>query len=318
MAHPACPVSVVPDVQFAAPNGVPLCADLYLPQGVGTPRPVIVWLHGGGWRFGSRRAGPDLARFFAASGFAMVAVEYRLSTVATFPAQIHDVRSALAWIERVSPQYGFDGGAIGLWGVSAGGHLAALTALAPDDRLHPPEAGPIAHVEVRAVVCGYAPLDFLQLDAHRAPEGAPSDDPETLRLPPGMRSANADSFESLLLGAPIESCPDRVREANPITYVHRGAPPFLILHGLSDTTVAPHQSELLYQALAGRDNDVTLALIEKLGHGFLDRSHLDDGPPRRMRVRRHAPGAPDRTECVVQPIFPILEEFFEGRLRERR
>jgi acetyl esterase/lipase len=317
MAHPSYRVSVVPDVQVAAPGGAPLCADLYLPQGVGTPLPVIVWLHGGGWRFGGRRAGPDLSRFFAASRFAMVAVEYRLSTVATFPAQIEDVKSALAWIERVSSRYGLDPDAIGLWGVSAGGHLAALAALAPDDRFNPSEAASTSPVKVRAVVCGYAPLDFLQLDAHRAPDGAHSEDPETLRLPPGMRSANADSFESLLLGAPIESCPDRVREANPLTYVHPGAPPFLILHGLSDTTIAPHQSELLYRALAAAGNDVTLALIDKLGHGFLDRSHLDDAPPRRMTIRTHAAGAPERTECVVQPIFPVLERFFDRRLRGR-
>ena len=100
-----------------------------------------------------------------------------------------------------------------------------------------------------------------------------------------MRSEDADSYESLLLGAPIATCPQRVRDANPVTYARAGAPPFLIMHGLCDTTVAPHQSELLYEALAGHGNDVTLALVQGLGHGFFNRTDLDDRGGRRMTIQ---------------------------------
>jgi acetyl esterase/lipase len=310
------PVTIVSDIQFAAPGGIPLCADLHLPQGVKAPAPVVVWVHGGGWRFGDRHLAPDLSRFFAMRGFAMAAVEYRLSHQAIFPAQIEDLKTAIRWLRTVASAYDFDGTRIALFGSSAGGHLSALAALTgrgtfeSDEGLYPDESS-----LVQAVVDGYGPTDFLQIDAHRLSDDLVSDDLETMLLPPGVtRSMEADSFESLLLGAPIHACPDRVRLANPISYARRGAPPFFILHGSSDTTLPPHQSELLYDALAECDNDVSLCVIERLGHGFLSRSHLDQGPPRSMTVRRNVPGAGERVERVAAPIFPMIEMFFRSHL----
>jgi acetyl esterase/lipase len=128
------------------------------------------------------------------------------------------------------------------------------------------------------------------------------------------RSAAPDSFESLLVGAPIEHAVDRVRAANPIAYAAPGAPPFLILHGTSDTTVPVHQSEILYDALAAAGTDVSLCVIEGLGHGFLNRTHLDDGPPRRVMCRRYAAGDGERVETISQPIFGIIEAFLRSRL----
>jgi acetyl esterase/lipase len=306
------PVRVVRDVLFAAPGGVPLLADLFLP--VESPRrpPVIVWVHAGGWRFGSRHLAPDLSRFFAERGFAMVTIDYRLTRHATFPAQLEDVKTALAWLRRSADTYGFDADGLGLWGSSAGAHLSALVAFTARGA-----SAADVHPLPRAVVAGYPPVDFLQLDAHRPPPGSTSADPETLLLPrPDMRSADPDSFESLLLGAPIETCPERVREANPLTYVGPHAPPFLILHGLADTTISSHQSVLLYEALASHGNDATLCLVEGLGHGFLHRTHLDDAPPRRMTVRRREAGARERVTTIAQPVFPLIERFFTTHLIE--
>ncbi len=315
--HPAVTFAVgrVADLQYADRAGVRLAADVYVPEGASHP-PVILWVHGGGWRFGTRRLAPDLSRYFARAGFVMAAVDYRLSYQATFPAQVEDLRTAIRWVRSLAPGYGFDAGRVALLGSSAGGHLAALAALAPaaafgeDDTLYPEHSS-----AVQAVVDGYGPTDFLQIDAHRPPAGTVSDDPETLLLPRGMTGSSApDSFESLLLGAPIGTCPERVRAANPMTYARPGAPPFLILHGTSDTTIPAHQSELLFDALAAYGNDVTLRRIEGLGHGFLNRTHLDDGPPRRAEVRRHLPGRGTRVEQTTEPIFAAIEEFFRTRL----
>jgi acetyl esterase/lipase len=291
-------------------------ADLYLPERTGPAPPVIVWLHAGGWRMGSRRVAPDLSRWCAARGFAMAAVDYRLSDRATFPAQIQDVKTAVRWLRTVAGTYGFDGSRIGLWGSSAGAHLAALAGLTGSGTFEPPGSlyGGVPS-EVQAVVAGYPPIDFLQLDAHRPPRGTPLPDPEARFLPnPDMRAVDPDSFESLLLGAPIESCPDRVRAANPLTYAGAGAPPFLIAHGTQDVLVAPHQSELLYRGLVRHDLDVTLCLVEGLGHGFFNRGRLDDGPPRTMSVRQHRPGLGEIEEERVGPVFPLVEEFFRARL----
>lgn len=307
------PVSIVRDLEYDAPGDVPLRADLYLPAGAGPRVPVVIWIHGGGWRFGSRRVAPDLSRFFARRGFAMAAIDYRSSARARFPAQIEDVKTAIRWLRSQAAEYGLDGQRIGLLGASAGGHLAALAALSPPGTFEPPGAPYAAHAGgVQAVVAGYAPSDFLQMDAHRPPAGTISADPETLRLPRGVtRAAQPDSFESLLLGAPIESCPDRVRQANPLAYAGADAPPFLLLHGGSDTTVPLHQSEILFDALAAHGTDVTLCVIDGLGHGFLNRTHLDDGPTRRMTVRQAAQAG---REQAVQPVFPLIEAFFRRHL----
>jgi acetyl esterase/lipase len=316
MSDTVFPVSIVRDLEFAAPGEVSLRVDLHLPQGAGARVPVIVWVHGGGWRFGDRHLAPDLSRFFAQRGFAMAAIDYRLSHRALFPAQVEDLKTAIRWLRSVADSYGFDSERIGLLGSSAGAHLSALAALSRPGTFEPRDAIHVGHVStVQAVVAGYGPTDFLQIDAHRPPDGTVSDDPETLLLPRGMtRSAAPDSFESLLVGAPIGACPERVRAANPVVYAAPGAPPFLILHGASDTTVPVHQSELLYDALAAHGNDVTLCVIEGLGHGFLNRTHLDDAPPRPMTMTRHVPGSGDRVEDRVQPVFPTIEAFFRAHL----
>lgn len=316
MPHARFPVTPVADVQFAAPGGTPLSADLFLPDNPLAPPPIVVWVHGGGWRFGNRRIAPDLSRFFAQSGFAMAAVDYRLTNRAIFPAQIEDLKTAIRWLRSVASTYGLDRDRIGVMGASAGGHLAALAGLTPAGSFEPDDAEyRDESSEVQAVVAGYPPVDFLQLDIHRPPEGTVSDDPENLRMRrgPDLRATDADSFESMLLGSPIAACPDRVRQANPIAYARSGAPPFLILHGTSDTTIGFQQSRILYDALARHGNDVTLCLIETLGHGFLSRTHLDDGPPRRMTVHHHHQGE-EQVDQRCQPIFPSIEAFFAAHL----
>jgi len=167
------------------------------------------------------------------------------------------------------------------------------------------------------VVDGYGPIDFSQLDAHRDPSNRRSDDPESLELPPGTRAAHADSFESLLVGGPIEAHPDRVRAANPLSYHRERLPPFLILHGSSDMTVPVHQSELLFDALAARGADVTLCVEDGLGHGFLIRPTLGSDPSRRT-VRRHAAGGVIEPAHEGGPItYDLIEHFFARVLRPR-
>jgi acetyl esterase/lipase len=311
-AVPPAGVTIVRDQEYATVGGASLRADLFLPDAARTPVPAIVWIHGGGWRFGNRRLGPGLSRFFAARGFAMVAIDYRLTRRATFPAQIQDVKTAIRWLRSVSPAYGIDGSRIGLWGASSGAHLAALAALAPGRSFTAADAPyPDQSSAVQAVVDGYGPIDFLQMDAHRPPAGSRCADAESLLLPRAdMRSADADSFESLLLGAPVDTRPDLAREASPLTYVRAQAPPFLIVHGACDTTIAPHQSQLLFDALADAGNDVTFALAGGLGHGFFDRPHLDDRGPTNLLVRRAADGIVEPPLEMASPVFDLVEAFF--------
>jgi acetyl esterase/lipase len=307
-------VKVVDDLEFAAPNGKPLLLDLYLPVDVDKPLPVIVWLHGGGWRIGDRKLGPDFRVLFAERGYAMASIEYRLSGEALFPAQIHDVKAAIRWLRSVANEYGLDSGHIGLWGSSAGGHLAALAGTTGEGILEDLELGCADFSsEVQAVVDGYGPTDFLQLDAYNKEIAVSIDTESELLKPPGQHEA-ADSPESQLLGAPILSVPHLVREANPITYVKSGLPPFLLMHGLNDTAVTAHQSELLYEALIAKGNEATLCLIEGLGHAFFNKSELDDKEPYSASIRRAGDGETEYIRNREIRIFEMVEEFFQKHL----
>jgi len=269
-------VQRIEDVEYAAPGGQRLFADLYIPEGARERPPVIVWLHPGGWIAGDRKTAPDLSRFLAERGFAMVSVDYRLSRQAIFPAALEDVKSAIAWVRSAGNAYGFDGDRIGLWGASAGGHLAALAALS--DR----------SLGVRAVADVYGPTDFLKM---------------------GPEHRSAKSFESRFLGASIETAPELVRRANPAEYADPGAPPFLILHGTEDRDVECGQSVLLYETLAASGNNVTLCLIEGLGHGFLE-NDFGERPAGRVWLREARPGLEEFAGDGPPVGYGTLETFF--------
>ncbi|HXJ42396.1 MAG TPA: alpha/beta hydrolase [Bryobacteraceae bacterium] len=257
-----CKVARVDDLTYVTRGGRPLLADLYIPEEPQRPLPVILFLHAGGWAEGDRRFGPDLGRFFAERGFAMASVDYRLSGDATFPAAVHDVKTAVRWLRSIAGEYGLDANRIGIWGLSAGGHLAALAALSgPQDFVATDDPYQEFAGAVQAVVAGYPPIDFLQMDSH----------------------GGADSYEAKFLGAPIAEVPELVRQASPAAYIKSGAPPFLLVHGLADTAVPVAQSELLFDALGVAGNDVTLCLVDGLGHGFMNRNNFDQGTFPRMR-----------------------------------
>jgi len=308
------PVVRINDLAYAHANGKALLADLYLPKGTQQSPPVVIWLHGGGWRLGDRRLGPDLTRYFAEMGYAMVSIEYRLSTEATFPAQIEDVKTAIRWVRSVAAQYGMDSSRIALWGSSAGGHLAALAATSGLGVFEGPGSDFSAYSSaVQAVVNGYGATDFLQIDAHRVPvEDSPI--PEVTLTAAPKSSANADSFESQFLGAPIQTVPELVARANPITYISGKEPPFLILHGTNDAAIPAHQSELLFEALAQKGSEATLYLVEGLGHGFLNHNDFGERTQGNVVVRRTS-RKKVTSETQAGPLtFETIEAFLRQQL----
>lgn len=234
------PDVVAPDV--VAPDAV--TPDAVTPDVVARPLPAIVWLHGGGWRMQDRKARPDFLRHFARHGFVMVSIDYRLTPETIFPGQLHDVRKALRWIRSHADEYGIDADRIGLWGSSAGGHLAALAGLHSSDTLLEGEDASTVSAAVQAVAEGYGPANF--------------------------QDQRDDSPEAALLGGPIRDNPDRARAASPVHQVGTGAPPFMILHGTADTLVPASHSIALHDALTAHGNESTLYLVDDFGHGFLN------------------------------------------------
>lgn len=228
------------DVEFA-PG---LCLDVVAPDERTEPAPAIIWLHGGGWRMQDRKARPDFARHFASHGFVMVSIDYRLTPGTIFPGQLYDVRKAVRWIRSHADRYGVDPTRIGLWGSSAGGHLAALTGVhSAHTRLDGEDSSEVSSA-VQAVVEGYGPA-FFEDQSDESPEAG-------------------------LLGGPVRDNLALAHAAGPVHHVGPDMPPFLILHGTADTLVPSSHSIALHNALRAAGNDATLYLVEDFGHGFLN------------------------------------------------
>jgi acetyl esterase/lipase len=240
-------------VEYATiPGHRPLLLDLHRADG---PLPaLIVFVHGGGWRGGSRSAfGPAYAdwspspfRQLAAHGFAVASLDYRLSGEARFPGPLEDVAAGLGWLRAHAEHLGIDATRTALWGESAGGHLAALLALTDPD--------------IRAVVDWYGPSDLTTVAADAAAGGISAVDPGA-----------PDSREALMLGTAPSSDPERAQAASPVEYVHAAAPPFLLLHGTADRLVPTRQSERLAAALDDVGAAVTLELLDGADHLWLGR-----------------------------------------------
>ena len=244
------------DIVYAQVGEKKLLLDLYLPYKTIGSVPVIVWVHGGGWLGGSKGTG-GRARPMLNRGFAVVDVGYRLSGEAIFPAQVEDCKAAVRWVRANAAKYGLDPERIGAWGSSAGGHLVAFLGTAGDVREFDTNINGEYSSRVQAVCDWFGPTDFLQMDKHSL-EGSL------------LIHDAPNSPESLLVGGPIQEEPYRslARKANPITYVTKDDPPFLIMHGDKDMLVPLHQSQLLYDALKKADVDATLYVIKGAGHGL--------------------------------------------------
>jgi len=221
------------------------------PKKTDAARPAVVHFHGGGFRKGE--ASEKTALWLAKSGFVGISINYRLSGEAIFPAAVHDCKTAIRWARANAEKYRIDPAHIGVFGGSAGGHLAAIVGTSVgDDYLE----GDGPHQEysssVQAVAENYGPTDFLSMND----------------APGKMDHDSPDSPESEFIGAPIQSVPAQVQKANPITYVDASDPPILIIHGKKDMSVPYNQSELLYEALRNAGVTSKLVPVENAGHGF--------------------------------------------------
>ena len=225
--------------------------DLYIPDG-GENLPLIIWIHGGAWRGGSKERYAPME--YLKSGYAGVSINYRLSQHAIFPAQIEDVKAAVRWLRANAETYRIDPNRFAAWGSSAGGHLVAMLGTTGDVKKFEVGENLEMSSRVQAVVDYFGPTDFLQMDAHRFPDGLVHDAP--------------DSPESQLVGGPIQEHEDRVAKANPITYVSEDDSPILIIHGDQDKLVPYHQSVLLKDALEETGVPVTFYKVEGGGHGW--------------------------------------------------
>ncbi len=245
------------DVTYQTVDGYrPQVIDIYVPSGKG-PHPLVLYIHGGGWRGGHTRHSGAFADFpkvlasLAAEGFTVASLEYRLSSEAQFPAQLQDSNAAIRFLRANAARYAIDSARVGVWGGSAGGHLTALTALTcKDTRLDPAAASDGC---VQAAVTWYGVFDFAGMNA--TPDG--------------------NSAGAKLLGCTGPCTADQNRLVSPVAYIDAKDPPFLLIHGEEDKVVPAAQSRIGEAALKAAGVPVQSIYIPAVDHSFIGKTAAD-------------------------------------------
>ena len=235
--------------------------DLYIPSNGSGPFPVVIMVHGGGFMFGDKADGAGLTGVdqLLEAGYAVASINYRLSGEATYPAQINDAKAAVRFLRVNADQYNLNPDKFGAWGASAGGNLVSL--LGTTCGVAELEGAELGNADqsscVQAVVDWFGPIDFLKMDEQFAGTSCP------------QTHDAADSPESKLVGAPIQTVPDLVKTTNPMNFIDASDAPFFIENGTADCNIPPIQNKDLADALSaviGADK-VTYTSLEGAGHG---------------------------------------------------
>lgn len=239
------------DIVFAEVGGHQLKLDLHLPSG-NVRAPLVVWIHGGGWRAGSRKNVPLLG--LTKDGFAIASISYRFAKDAIFPAQIHDCKAAVRWLRVNADRYGYNADWIGVAGSSAGGHLALLMGVSSGVKeLEGNVGGNLDQSSAtQAVIDYFGPSDFV-LRGRTQPGRAYTEKSGSFALLGGVMNGRLD--------------PEVERFASPAHYVSKGDPPLLIFHGKIDTTVLLDQSEQIAKLYEKAGLKARLVVLDKAGHG---------------------------------------------------
>lgn len=248
-----------PGIEFASVDGISLKLDLHRPER--EKPPLVVYVHGGAWRAGSRDDVPVLG--LLDHGFAIASVDYRLSTQARFPAQIHDIKAAIRFLRAKAEELKIDTTRIAIIGCSAGGHLAALTGVTND---HAELEGRVGdHLDqssrVDAIVSFYGASNLQSILGQSTEFGL------GVRVP----------ALKLLLGDVPDKQPTLAKLASPVAHLDAEDPPLLLIHGDADPQMPPAQSEEFRDACDKTGVTVQLVILPGAKHGgaeFYDEERL--------------------------------------------
>ncbi|MFC1490394.1 prolyl oligopeptidase family serine peptidase [Candidatus Latescibacterota bacterium] len=227
--------------------------DIYLPeQHSDKPLPLMIWIHGGAWMGGSQSMVPVL--YLVEKGFAVASIQHRFSSHAIWPAQAHDCKAAIRFLRANAEKYNFDPDRFGIGGDSSGGHLAALVGTSNDVKELEGNLGNADFSSnVQTVVDWFGPTDLLIMGDQAGPNSM-------------IQHESASSPESMLVGGPIQENKELAKTANPITFIDKNDPPFLIMHGDNDQLVPLAQSVVLAKALIDAGVETTMQTVPGAGH----------------------------------------------------
>jgi acetyl esterase/lipase len=235
------------DVVFTKVGDVELKLDLVRPEQSEAALPAIVVIHGGAWRAGDKSHVRPLLSEFAGHGYVAVAPQYRLCPKETFPAQVHDVKSAVRWLKSNASKYHVDSERIGAIGFSAGGHLALMLGLTgPGDGLDPGGSSQSPDSRVKAVVNYFGPTDLAAKD---------------------IPDVSKPLVKDFLGGSPSEK-PEVAAKASPLTYVSKDDAPVLTFQGTKDPLVPYTQAIKLAEAMHSAGVPGRIELIVGAQHGW--------------------------------------------------
>lgn len=237
------------DVEYARVGEHSLKLDLYLnPE---KNQPLLVCVHGGAWRGGSKENPPILP--LQSQGFAIASINYRLTVDAPFPANVHDIKAAIRFLRAKAPDYGYDATRIGILGSSAGGHLAALVGVT---NRHKELEGRVGeHLdqssEVQCIVSLFGASNLQTILSQSTPHGLKMREP---------------ALQLLLDGQPEEK-PELAELASPVAHLQKGDPPLLLVHGDADPQMPFEQSQEFVKAYEALQLPVQFVVIPGGEHG---------------------------------------------------
>lgn len=257
----AAPAATAANVPYASTSASQVL-DLWLPTDATTATPLVIYIHGGAFKGGDKGMVGGKVQPLLDAGYAVASLNYRLSGEAVFPAGVQDVKAAVRWLRANAATYNLDPDRFAAWGESAGGHLVSIIGTTGDQTtlLDDPSLGnPDVSSAVQAVVDWFGPTDFGQMDAQAASGGGCT--------APQVHDP-ADSPESAWVGGALQTVPDVVAQANPITYIATAnvLPAFSIAHGDADCNVPYQQSQILATALTAAGADAELTILPGATH----------------------------------------------------
>lgn len=266
------------NVVYGQGGGHNLYMDLMVPENRSkTPSPVLIWVHGGGWSSAelTKKYRPTQAIIeLCKAGFVCASIDYRLVTEKSFPAPIEDCKCAVRFIKAHSSELNIDTNAIGIWGESAGGQLAALVGASyMNKELEGSGGWEDYSSEIKAVCDWYCGGDMTHMGAYQVPKVQEHAHALGIKL---TRMENSDlhnvsgenSFDHLIFGKPGYESPEMAMAISPIFYVEDKQPAYLLMHGDSDKAVSLEFSYNFYDALLSHGHVATFVIIPRQGHGL--------------------------------------------------
>jgi len=239
----------IKDIVYANVDGMDLALDLYMPAGVPSP-PLLVWVHGGAWSRGDKSAVPSQ---FVENGFAVASLDFRQTTDAPFPANVHDIKAGIRFLRAKASEYGYRTDRIAISGASSGAHLATLVGVTNGDQRLEGTVGNYRNQssDVQAIISYFGASNLTTILAQSTPFGL------------GVR----EPALKLLLGAPPDQAEELAKLASPVFHVDRNDPPLLLLHGDQDPQMPINQSHEMDAAYKKLGLDGYFDVVHGARHG---------------------------------------------------